>query len=368
MLGSVDISESDYSPVPVETYGEASERLRAGEADAAFFLSSTPAIAVKEVMSSGCCRLLDLGDNVDSIRKDAPDLSDREIEIAPYTYPNQPHAVRTLGASVLLVAHQDLNAEIVNGILDRGFDHLSEFEVANIRVQDVRLDRAFDLPERVDLHTGAAMFKDRERGKLWIVTGVINGKYYDLGQRIHLVLQQSNIPSRVIHTDGSIENLQLLGQHDRVIAITQYDIALASLWSKDVYGRRDLAGALHRPAVEGVRRIAALHEEIVHVLMRRDRLPKGGPGRPTLRALETARVCLGAPGSGTQVLAQLLLGAHGVTPKESVLLSFPDMVARINSGELYAGFFVSNIHSEVLKTVANDDRNVLLSVDPRSAA
>jgi hypothetical protein len=44
------------------------------------------------------------------------------------------------------------------------------------------------------------------------------------------------------------------------------------------------------------------------------------------------------------------------------------MVARINSGELDAGFFVSHLPSEVLKTVANDDRNILLSVDPRSAA
>ena len=120
-------SQND-SRVDVDTYGDASERLQTGEADAAFFLSATPAVAVRDVVSSGCCDLLDLGDERDSIKEHAPDLRSRETEIASYTYVNQPASVQTLGASVLRVARRDLNNEIVAGLLNTAYDHLSEFE------------------------------------------------------------------------------------------------------------------------------------------------------------------------------------------------------------------------------------------------
>ena len=365
ILAGVAISDSDYSLIDVDSYAEASRLLQNGEADAAFFLSAIPSVAVKAVMGSGCCEILDLGGYLKSIDAHLPSMTSRTV--TAYSYENQPAAVRTLGASVLLVARKDLDGRIVSAILDSAFDHLSEFEVANIRVQDVRLDQAFDLPAGFELHAGAAMFVDRERDKLWIATGVINGKYYELGRRIQQILRRWRIASRVIHTDGAIENLILTETHPKTIAITQYDTALASIWTTAVYGPPELV-RLDFKTVDGLKRIAVLHEEKLHVLIRRDRVGEVLPDRPTVRLLEDARVCLGAPNSGTQVLAKILLRAHDVVPRETLHLSVPDMVARINSGEIDAGFFVSHVPSEVLKTVANDDRNLLLSIDPREVA
>jgi TRAP transporter TAXI family solute receptor len=364
LRAAADLSDSDYLRVNVHSYWEAAEKLQAGEADAAFFITATPAKAVSAALSSGCCELLDLRESADSIMADVPGLSaDR---IPPHLYENQPSPVHTLSATAVLVGRTDLRDDIVLRVLNALFDHLGDLAVAHIRVQEVRLSRAFTtLPRGVQLHPGATKFQAQESEKLQIATGVINGKYYDLGKRIQLVLEKEGIAARAIHTDGSLENLRLLKAKERpTLAVVQYDTALASIWSTNLYQTPDVVDALHIPRVSDLRRIASLHEESFHALIRNDRIPTNMRDRPTLRALENQRVCLGPKGSGTQVLAKVLLRRHGIRPSEEVYLSIPEMVARIHGEEIDAGFFMSHIPSEALKTVVHDQRNRLLSIDP----
>ncbi len=181
------------------------------------------------------------------------------------------------------------------------------------------------------------------------------------------VLEENGIDARAIQTDGSLENLELLQENQwPSLAIMQYDVALASLWSPDLYDSPRLRDAI--PHVNGLRRIAALHEEKVHILMRRDRIPLEMRERPTLAALQNALVCLGPTRSGTQIIAQALLYHHGIVPKAELFLSVPDMVARLHSGEIDAGFFFSHVPTEALKTIAHNDQFQLLSIDPGSVA
>ena len=375
LLQAVDITESDYQRVMVNSYEDAGEKLTNGEADAAFFMSATPTDTISETLSSGCCNLLDLSDYMAQIEDKVQGVKERQI--ARHIYANQPDPVKTLETRALLVARKDIESHVVNELLNAVFDHVNELAVAHIRVQDIRLERTLtDLPKGFELHPAARQFRDKEREKLRIATGVINGKYYDLGKRIQLLLQKKGISSRVIHTDGSIENLNQLNRNKKnTLAIMQYDTALASMWSSIVYGR-EVADTLPLaiPTVEGLRRIAALHEESLHVLIRGEALPKNLPNvsqpadrpeRYTLDALNNRRVCLGPENSGTQVIAKMLLMKHQITPMEEVYLSVPDMVARIGSGEIDAGFFVSHIPGEALKTIVHDDRNRLLSIDLR---
>jgi hypothetical protein len=102
--------------------------------------------------------------------------------------------------------------------------------------------------------------------------------------------------------------------------------------------------------------------------MRRDRIPPEMRERPTLAALQNALVCLGPTKSGTQIIAQALLHHHGIKPKAELFLSVPDMVARLHSGEIDAGFFFSHVPTEALKTIAHNDQFRLLSIDPGSVA
>ncbi len=366
ILQTVSISESDYLRVTGPSYQDAATKLQAGEADAAFFVAATPVKAVVDALSSGCCELLDLQDNVELIKTSVPSIELREIP--SYIYENQPNPVQTVGARALLVARKDLRDEVVLDILDGLFDSISELAIAHIRVQDIRFERAFSgLPPGIEFHPGAIEFQTQQKGKLLIATGVINGRYFELGKRIQQVLEENGIDARAIHTDGSLENLELLEENRwPSLAITQYDVALASLWSPDLYDSPRLRDAILH--VNGLRRLAALHEEKVHILMRRDRIPPEMRERPTLAALQNALVCLGPTKSGTQIIAQALLYHHGIVPKAELLLSVPDMVARLHSGEIDAGFFFSHVPTEALKTIAHNDQFQLLSIDPGSVA
>ncbi len=366
ILQAAGISESDYLRVAGPSYQDAATKLQSDEADAAFFVAATPVKAVADALSSGCCELLDLQDNVELISTSVPSIEVREI--SSHIYENQPDPVQTVGARALLVARKDLRDDVVLDILDGLFDNISELATAHIRVQDIRFERAFSgLPPGIKFHPGAIEFQNQQKGKLLIATGVINGRYFELGKRIQRVLEANGLDARAIHTDGSLENIELLEENQwPSLAIMQYDVALASLWSPDLYDSPRLRNAI--PHVNGLRRIAALHEEKVHILMRRDRIPSEIRERPTLAALQNALVCLGPTKSGTQIIARALLDHHGIVPKAELLLSVPDMVARLHSGEIDAGFFFSHVPTEALKTIAHNDQFQLLSIDPGSVA
>jgi TRAP transporter TAXI family solute receptor len=366
ILSAFDILESDYTRVSrnVSSFQEATWALQGGKTDAAFFVASTPARAVADALSSGCCALLDLGRQVETIQAAVAGLEPRDIP--GRTYENQPNPVRTVGASALLVGRRDLLDEVVLEIEDAVFDNIGTLAEAHIRAEDIRLGSAFELPKGVEIHPGSVTFQEREREKLLIATGTVNGKYYHVGKRIELVLRQRGIAARAIQTGGSLENVALLADRNRhALAIVQYDVALASLWSPKLYHTAQLGDSFRIPRIKGLRRIATLHEEKLHALIRRDRIHKTTRGRPTLRVLNGTRVCVGPEHSGTQVLARALLRHHGIATTESMFLSVPDMVARIHSGEIDAGFFMSHVPSEALKTVAHDGRMRLLSIDPR---
>jgi TRAP transporter TAXI family solute receptor len=379
ILTTVEIydPEKDYEradPSTVRSFAQASSKLQDGELDAAFFVASIRAQAVWDALDQGCCEILDLGDYLELIENAVPGMTRRYIPA--HNYPNQPLGKTTVGSNALLIGHKDLRDEVVQEILNTVFDHLADLAVAGIRVQDARLETAFDeeLLSGIALHPGVQKFRDRENEKLLIATGTINGKYYDIGKRMQLLLQQAGIPARVVHSDGSLENLELLKANEGpTLAIVQYDTALASTWTGAIYGDPELGKALDIPRVKGLRRIATLHDEKVHILVRREFLDNH-PRRasftpeelkhPTVAILDRyARVCLGPKDSGAQVIAKAILHHHRVRPKEEVHLSVPEMVNRIHNGEIDAGFFVSYIPSEVLKTIVNDESIRLLSVD-----
>ena len=95
-------------------------------------------------------------------------------------------------------------------------------------------------------------------------------------------------------------------------------------------------------------------------------LPKG---EATLRDLKEMRVCLGPEHSGTRVIAEAVLMHHGILKsiKRSYLM-VPDMVQRLHSGEIDAGFFVSGLPSRAVQTLLEDPDLRLLSLGSKERA
>ncbi len=368
------------------SFAEAAKRLKEDKLDAAFFMAGTPTAAVEKALKSGECELLSLDPKtLASLTESSRELGLEEEKIPANIYPNQPE-VQTVASDVFLVCRRDLDEEMAFFIVKTLFDEIGRLLIVHTKADDIRLVEAFDNPEDppLDLHPGAKKFLEET---LLIATGALNGKYYQLGKAIQRRLEDCGIPAIAIHTDGSLQNARLLNER-RAIAFMQYDAALASQSSspKSIYNLESFDQVSIDP-VKGLRRIAVFHKEKAHVLVRRDKLKdiekklKWDPNAiTTLSKLaeamlklpqEQLRVCLGPPGSATQIMAQMIFEHHGLTAYTiQSLHPVSKMVDLLLSEEqeLDAGFFVSHVPSGALKRVLDDKRIRLLSLGPRAMA
>jgi TRAP transporter TAXI family solute receptor len=364
ILDAVGIATVDYQRLSFDHFGGAEQALRDGQLDAAILITAVPVQAASEALNSHCCKLLSLETDQETILNGVPGVT-REI-IPAYTYAGQPNSIATVGSSVVLAASIELDKNVVIAIMDELFDNLETLAAASQRVQDIRIERSLEELKRIiPLHPGTVEFRERQKDTLLIATGAIGGRYFRMGKRMEEILRRHGIPTRVLQTDGSLENLEILAGDRPALAIVQYDAALASHWSPSLY--RSHAGPMRVdvPSTNGLRRIATLHEEAMHVLVRRDKLPAKLPEKPTLKQMDGLRISLGPPRSGTALIARAMLREHGVEESRAVFLSVPDTLARLNEGEIDAAFFVSFVPNQSMRSAINDERNRLLSIDPR---
>jgi TRAP transporter TAXI family solute receptor len=287
----------------------------------------------------------------------------RAGSIPARTYRHQGGPVRTLKIPVYLACRRDLPAEWAAVVLNGLFDNVVELEMAHPRAIDIRVQTAFP-PFEGMYHPGSLQFQDGERDKLLIATGALGGRYYRIGRQIGELLGQAGIPARAIHTDGSLDNAVLLRDADRgALAIMQYDIALAvsttprGVYKKDVPWPEVDGEPIH---VDGLRCIAALHEERAHIVAVKDVI---GSASPTVSQLEGLMICVGPERSGTRVLTQAILGHHGVEPEGMACMPVSDMVDRLKTRHLDAGVFVSGEPSIAIQDLLADDEMCLVSVD-----
>ncbi|UCF81502.1 MAG: TAXI family TRAP transporter solute-binding subunit [Acidobacteriota bacterium] len=393
ILETVGLSENDYTADDAGSFAEAANRLIEGDIDAAFFMVGMPAEAVQRVLEWGGAELLSMAAETRRQLASGPDsIGLAADELPANLFPNQPKSIHTMSADVFLVARNDLPRDIGFIIVKALFDNIADLLLAHPKAQDVKLTEAFDVPEGLPFHAGAAKFRKTEEGSLLIATGAIEGKNYRLGKMMQALLAERGIPARVTHSDGSLENAMLLSKRPS-IAIMQYDAALASRFGKPRFVYNLDLDELSVPTVSNIQRLAVLHDAKVQMFIRREKLalleeslnqglpPSKRTAITTLGEVATAlgklppgepklRVCLGPVNSATQMVARVVLKHHGVhsdsiTP---LFLSVPNMVARLHSEEIDVGFFVSYVPCLAIRTILNDDSIKLLSMAPKEQA
>ncbi len=369
--------ERDYIAVNEGSFSEASEKLIDGGLDAAIIMAGRPTKAVQKAIKSGVCKLIALDDILyDSktgiINKSKYNL--KKVSIPVRFYEKQSNPILTVGTDVYLVSNDKMSANLGNQVVSALFDYYTDLMLEHSTVKDIRLATVegdklhtpFDeRPRGIQLHEGASKFKADEDKTLYIATGAFNGRYYNLGQMIQKLLDEIGIRARVIHTDGSLENAKLMNLRP-TLAIVQYDVALASRRGKPmrVYGD-SVYPEVRFPEVD-IHRIATFHEEKAHVIVRSEKL---GKRKPTISALRGLKVCVGPENSGSRLVAQTILKHHDIPGSITAnFLPVSDMVTQLHTGGIDAGFFVSFVPSEALKTVLSDTSFRLLSIEPKARA
>ncbi len=135
---------------------------------------------------------------------------------------------------------------------------------------------------------------------------------------------------------GSVENMRLLADGTALIAIAQADVALRALRG----GEPDW----DLPALPGLRAIAALYPEALHVAV-----PAPSPVR-SMADLRGRPVGVGAVGSGTRMTAEEVLLAHGLdaTTTPRIVLAPDEVAGALATGRIAAAITVSLAPSQAV--------------------
>ena len=176
--------------------------------------------------------------------------------------------------------------------------------------------------------------------RLTIATGGTQGVYYNLGNALADAWQarlELDARPAVLSTAGSVDNLDRLAARAADVVFSQVDTAadrLARLPADD-------QGAL--------RALARIYDDVVHVVV-----PASSPAT-TLADLRGARVSVGAPDSGVQVIAERLLAVAGLSPAtdfQAMRLGINESVAAVAKGEIDAFFWSGGLPTRGVTTLA----------------
>ncbi|QEY62189.1 TAXI family TRAP transporter solute-binding subunit [Metapseudomonas lalkuanensis] len=155
--------------------------------------------------------------------------------------------------------------------------------------------------------------------------GPAAGQYARLAQAMASLMRPKGLQLTPLTTEGGLDNLRMLRRGDVVVALSQSDMA-------------QLAVSGSGPFTEvgpytGLRALASLYPEPVHVLVR------GDSPIHDLAGLRGKRVNLGQPGSASRDTAVAVLAAHGIGTAdlaETTSLDLQQALTAIRDGKLDA--------------------------------
>ncbi|MGM0877971.1 MAG: TAXI family TRAP transporter solute-binding subunit [Bacillota bacterium] len=163
-----------------------------------------------------------------------------------------------------------------------------------------------------------------------IATGGRYGPYFTIGSALAKVYSSHlNLNATVQTTGGSVENLRLLEQGKVDLAFVMSDVALFAYDGKEVFQEK------HRD----LRAISGLYLNYVQIVTLKN------SEIHSVKDLAGKRVGVGAPNSGVEVNAKIILKGHGlgVNDYDPYFLSYNEAMEQLKIGEIDAAFVTSGL-------------------------
>jgi TRAP transporter TAXI family solute receptor len=185
--------------------------------------------------------------------------------------------------------------------------------------------------------------------QLSIATGGTGGTYYPVGGGLAEIVNNhvEGYSATAEVTGASVENMGLIATGDADLAI-----ALADTVAQAHAG----TGTFEGQQLPMVRGLASLYANMVHIVT-----PEGS-GIASLEDLKGKRVSVGAPGSGTEVNANAILAANGISYDDidEQRLNFNETADALANGDIDAGFWsVGAPTSSILNLATTQDISIL---------
>jgi TRAP transporter TAXI family solute receptor len=213
----------------------------------------------------------------------------------------------------------------------------------------MKLSRILAAAAALALAVGAAQAQQFFR----IGTGGTAGTYFPVGGMVaNTVSQPGKISATAQASAGSVANVNAVASGQLESGFSQADVAT---WAHTGTGVWE-----GRPAVTGLRLIANLYPESVHIVARK------GAGIRTVADLRGKRVALDEPGSGTLINARAILAAYGL--KDADLR--PEYIKpnqagdKLKDGSLDAFFFTGGWPAGAISELASSGAGIeLVSIE-----
>jgi uncharacterized protein len=185
--------------------------------------------------------------------------------------------------------------------------------------------------------------------QLTIATGGTGGVYFPLGGALALELSENidGVTASAQETSASVDNMRLIGTGGADIAFVLGDTAADA-----VEGRADFEGSPIDACTLG-----NLYGNFTQVVTSTDAAIK------SIEDLRGKRVSVGAPASGTEVIALRILEAAGIDPDDDIersQLLADETVQALGDGTIDAGFWSGGLPTGALTEYANGGKMLLL--------
>ncbi|MGP3927815.1 TAXI family TRAP transporter solute-binding subunit [Streptomyces sp. 8N616] len=170
-------------------------------------------------------------------------------------------------------------------------------------------------------------------GRLTIATGPTTGVYYQIGGGLADLISDDidGYRATATTTGASVQNIEGLGAGSYDLAFSLLDTASDAVEGRESFSQPQEIEALTR-----------LYPNYTQVLVRAD------SDIESLEELKGKRVSIGAPGSGTEVIANRLLKAAGLDPAQDIeaeRLGLPESVDAMKDGTVDALFWSGGLPS-----------------------
>ena len=194
--------------------------------------------------------------------------------------------------------------------------------------------------------------------QLSIATGGTGGVYYPMGGGLAEVINNhvDGYAATAEVTGASVENMGLVATGDADMAIGLADTVAQA---------HNGTGRFEGQKLEMIHAVASLYNNMVQIVTLAD------SGIDSLDDLAGARVSVGAPGSGTEVNAQQILNANGITYDDidEQRLNFNETADALANGDIDAGFWsVGAPTSSILNLATTQDIHMIELSDAEIAA
>lgn len=187
--------------------------------------------------------------------------------------------------------------------------------------------------------------------------GPESGQYASFARAMSQALREQGLNIVPLTTAGGIENLRLLRTGDAALALSQSDSAHQAVAGIGPFSQDG--------ADLGLRALASLYPEPVHVLVRADSPLRG------IADLRGKRVNLGLPGSASRDTAVAVLAAHGLATgdlQQQGALDLQQALGALRDGELDALIQVIGYPADSIRAAGEDFAMRLLPLEEAAVA